>query len=477
MAGWNRIASSVALLAGGLLMPAVGAESLPRLRVSDNQHFLVTAEGRPFFYLADTAWELFHRLNREEADRYLATRATQGFTAIQAVALAELDGVRVPNAYGHLPLVDNDPTRPLVKPGPADDYWDHVDYIVRQANSRGLYVAFLPTWGDKWNIGRGAGPALFNPQNAAVYGHWLGQRYRDAGVIWVLGGDRRIETEEHQEIIRAMARGLREGDGGVHLCTFHPRGGGTSSDPFHRDDWLAFNMRQNGHGAEYTQRYGLTRDDYDLKPPKPVIDGEPLYEDHPVGFKAADFGYSCAADIRRALYWDLFSGACGHTYGNHSVWQMWQPDRKGVNNPILPWYEAIHREGAAQMQYARWLLESRPVLSRVPDDSVIVPHRVPAYIPGAGRTRLVATRDARGRYALVYVPLGRTFAVRMDAISGPQVKAWWFNPRDGQATAIGTFANTGQREFSPPAPGEVQDWVLVLDDVAQNFPPPGTRGP
>ena len=67
-------------------------QRLPRLKISDNRHFIVKADGEPFFYLGDTAWELFHRLNREEADRYLRDRARKGFTVIQAVALAELDG-------------------------------------------------------------------------------------------------------------------------------------------------------------------------------------------------------------------------------------------------------------------------------------------------------------------------------------------------------------------------------------------------
>lgn len=37
------------------------ASTLPRLQVSENQRYLVTTQGKPFFYLADTAWELFHR--------------------------------------------------------------------------------------------------------------------------------------------------------------------------------------------------------------------------------------------------------------------------------------------------------------------------------------------------------------------------------------------------------------------------------
>src|SRR5579871_356809 len=84
----------------GCLLTAVTASAAPQLKVSENKRFLVYSDGRPFFWLGDTAWELFHRLNREEADRYLENRARQGFTVVQAVAVAELDGHTVPNAYG-----------------------------------------------------------------------------------------------------------------------------------------------------------------------------------------------------------------------------------------------------------------------------------------------------------------------------------------------------------------------------------------
>jgi hypothetical protein len=100
---------------------------------------------------------------------------------------------------------------------------------------------------------------------------------------------------------------------------------------------------------------------------------------------------------------------------------------------------------------------------------------VPTSIPGAGRYRFVATRDIEGTYAMVYAPVGRSFRVRMSAISGPKVAAWWYNPRNGQATAIGTFDNTGEGEFTPPDKGEMIDWVLVLDDAAREYPAPGTR--
>ncbi len=448
---------------------AVIASPLLRLKVSDNHRFLVTADGKPFFWLGDTTWELFHRLDRKDAERFLKNRAEKGFNVVQAVALAEFDGLTVPNAHGHLPLKDNDPLQP------DEDYFKHVDWIVAKANSLGIHVGFLPTWGDKWNKKWGAGPEIFTPRNAEAYGEWIGKRYKDAGLVWILGGDRPVDGDTHKEIIRAMARGLRKGDGGAHLITFHPTGGQSSSASFHDEDWLDFNMRQNGHQAEFTGRYDKTREDHDRTPVKPVLDGEPIYEGHPVAFDAKKFGHSVAADVRRPFYWDVFTGAFGHTYGHHSVWSMHDPGRKPVNSPLMPWTEAIDEPGAFQMGIGRRLLESRPFLTRVPDDLVLVPSGYPTLVPGAGTRRFVATRDESGSYAMVYVPVGRKFSVRMDKITGPKVKAWWFDPRDGKATAIGTFENKGERTFTPPAPGELLDWVLVLDDAARKYPAPGSR--
>lgn len=462
-----RVACAVALLT--LAVSATAQTPLPRLKVADNKRFLITADGKPFFWLGDTAWELFHRLNREEADRYLVNRAERRFTVVQAVVLAELDGLNDPNPNGDRPLIDNDPARP------NEAYFAHVDWIVARANALGLYVGMLPTWGDKWNKKWGVGPEIFTPENAEAYGAWLGRRYRNAGVIWILGGDRPVETAVHTDITRAMARGLRRGDGGANLITFHPNGGNGSSGWFHSESWLDFNMRQNGHVAEFTGRYESTRADYDRTPVKPVLDGEPIYEDHPVAFDAKKFGHSLASDVRRPLYWNLFTGAFGHTYGHHSVWQMWSPGRSPVNNPLMPWYDAIDQAGAAQMQHARALLESRPFLTRIPDPGIIVTGTVPTSVPGAGRYAFAATRDSAGSYAMVYAPVGRTFRVKMTVIAGRQVKAWWFNPRTGGATPIGTYPNTGERDFTPPAAGEALDWVLVLDDAAKGFSAPGTR--
>jgi hypothetical protein len=180
------VRQSVSILLSCLLFfPAMA-----QLKVSANKRFLVTTDNKPFFWLGDTAWELFHRLNREEADRYLKNRADKGFTVIQSVVLAELDGLHSPNPYGETPLEADDPTKP------REAYFNHVDYIINKAGELGLYIGLLPTWADKIDKDRwGIGPEIFNTENAKWYGRWLGNRYRNTkNIIWILGGDRNPAT-------------------------------------------------------------------------------------------------------------------------------------------------------------------------------------------------------------------------------------------------------------------------------------------
>ena len=307
------------------------AQNLPQLKVSDNGHYLQTADGKPFFYQGDTAWELFHRLNREEADIYLKNRADKGYNVIQAVALSEVDGVGIDNAYGYKPLVNRNPAQPATTEGENNDYWDNVDYIVAKANSLGMFVGLLPTWGLWWREDF----KIFNPQNAEAYGRWIAERYHKYNVIWILGGDRNPDDQYHKDIIRAMARGIRSVDK-VNLMTFHPTGWQTSSKWFHNEEWLDFNGRQSGHNQRYNSNRQIL-DDFRRTPTKPIMEIEPLYEDHPLEFRPDEDGHSNAWDVRRTLYWSVFYGSAGVTYGHHSVWQMYDKDkgRSPINRPMV----------------------------------------------------------------------------------------------------------------------------------------------
>lgn len=447
---------------------ALGVDAIQRgdLRVAPNGRTLQSADGWPFFYLGDTAWELFHRLNRDEANRYLEDRARKGFNVIQAVALAEIDGLTVPNAYGDLPLIDRDPARP------NEAYFQHVDFIVARAQALGLHLGFLPTWGKYWKT---SDQNIFTPENARAYGRFLGERYRDRPIIWILGGDQNVVTREERATIEAMAAGLREGDGGRHLITFHPRGPGQSSRQVHDAPWLDFHMSQSSHAARDHDTGLYAERDLALTPRRPTLDGEPRYEGIPVGFYLRDHDRLDRFDdddVRQAAWWSVMAGACGHTYGNNNIWQMWQPGRTPAIQANIPWFEALDHPGARQMGLMRRFLEAQQFATLIPDQSIIVdgPTRGPAKIRA-----LRATDHSR---VLVYTPRGEPFTLDQSIVRAGFVRQSWFDPRYGVSQEFRLSGREWDQQtfqtYTPPTSGRGQDWILVLEATGKpgNTPPP-----
>src|SRR5262249_39150342 len=144
--------------------------------------------------------------------------------------------------------------------------------------------------------------------------------------------------------------------------------------------------------------------------------------------------------------------------------------RKPISSARTPWKKALDHPGAFQVGYARRLLEARPFEKLVPDQSLV------AGDPGKGAEHVRAARAADGNFALVYLPAGKPVTVDLGRLAGKDVRAWWFDPRDGKAKDAGTFPRSGTRTFRPPGkPGRGNDWVLVLEDAESKLPPPGPR--
>lgn len=460
---------------GGVLCVAVALaltlgmnkkEDNRRLRVSANGRFLVTQDEKPFFYLGDTAWELFHRTTKEEAAMYLDNRKEKGFNVIQAVVLAELDGLHTPNSLGDVPLVNDDPTKP------NEAYFQYVDWIINEAAKRDMYIGLLPTWGDKlMKLGWGAGPEIFYPENAKVFGEFLGNRYKDAwNIIWILGGDRNPQNDGHKAVWRSMAEGILAGVGGHDraLMSFHPQPTkpGGSSKWFHEDDWLDFNMHQTGHCRDGNS-YKKLAYDYKLTPVKPTMDAEPTYEEHPVCFNAREHGYANALDIRKKAYWGVFYGGFGHTYGCAAVWQMYMPGREPMHGPLRTWKESLDLPGAQHMQHVKNLVLSRPFFDRIPDQDLVLGDNLedPLHVS--------ASRCKNGSYAMLYLPGIRSVTVNTKLLRGETLQAWWYNPRTGSAHKEGKIQRKDAHTFNPPEEQSTEDWVLVLDDVSAGFGRPG----
>ncbi|MFZ6029264.1 MAG: glycoside hydrolase family 140 protein [Chloroflexota bacterium] len=436
------------------MQPFKFKNKLGKLCVAANHRYLEYDDGTPFFYLGDTAWEMFHRLKREEAQAYLDNRAAKGFTVIQAVALAELGGTDVANPYGDLPLFDRDPARP------NEAYFRNVDRIVQYAEAVGLFIGFLPSWGANWKLNGRERRSIFTVENARIYGRFIGERYRDSAVIWILGGDQNIENPEEYAIIEAMALGLKEGDRGAHLVTYHPRGPGRSAEFLHQAAWLDFNMCQSSHGA-HDHDNGLFIDhDYVLEPPKPAMDGEPRYETIPVGFyykDASRYDRFDDYDVRQAAYWALMAGACGHTYGHNSIWQMWAPEREAILWANIPWYESLDTPGAFQMGFVRRLFEAYPFQELVPDQALILDG------PASGGAKIRAARTRNGTLAFVYSPRGEAFTVDRRVFNAKRIKESWYDPRYGCTYPFHTATNAAFQTYVPPTSGRGNDWILILE--------------
>ncbi len=437
------------ILTGIVLMTSIQVNS-QRLRISDDDRYIVYSDGKPFFWLGDTAWELFHRTTREEADIYLKNRAEKGFNVIQAVVLAELDGLRVPNAYGETPFDGIDPAKI------NEAYFEHVDDVIDKANEVGMYVGLLPTWGDKFHRLWGVGPVIFNANNAAEYGKFLGKRYNSKKVIWIMGGDRNPSGEGHMQIIRSMAKGVKDEVGRTQLFTYHPQGGSNSAMWFHNDDWLDFNMFQSGHGEWNNQNYKITSRIYQLPTTKPVLDGEPCYEDHPINWKGEN-GWFDEFDSRRAGWWSMLAGACGHSYGNHNIWQMWLPGRDPVSSARTPWKEAIDYPGAFQAGYMKSFFEQINWQSMKPKFDLVKSG------PNTNGREILAAAATDSTFIIAYSPYGINFNLDLSSLNSENISASWFNPRNNSFIQIGEVKQEDNVLFDPPAdPKMGNDWVLIV---------------
>jgi hypothetical protein len=407
----------------------------------DGRHF-VDRTGTPFFWLGDTAWPLFAQYSKADAEAYLTNRASKGFTVIQAVLAWGLGSgmehkTPMANALGQKPWLDDDPARP----NPA--YFEHVDRLVEFANHEGLVLAMLPTWG--FYVKESPVVTL---KNARAYGRWLGARYKAApNVVWVNGGDR--TPTGFEDVFRELALGLREGDGGAHLVTYHPCGWRSSAQFFHGEDWLDFDMIETW--TEWSKIHPAVVADTLRTPRKPVVLGEGAYENGPEYPQGPITPYV----VRREAWWTVTAGGF-HTYGQNQMWRM-EPG----------WTGTFDTPGAAQVCQMKRILTALPWWDLLPDQGV--------FATGVGSERALNTamRAADGSRVLVYLSSPTTVFLHLDKVEAKSAKATWISPITGEKKDAGTFA-TGNRTGSvfPASPQQFfktppfwEDAVLLLEGV------------
>lgn len=423
------------------------------LRVSDNGTYLQHTDGTPFFWLGDTGWLLPEKLDRSEAEGYLQAASDAGYNVVQ---VQTINGVPAFNAYGQ-------PSHPagwdfsLLNDKTDYGYWDHMDYIIDTAARRGIYIGMVCIWGGLVKSGQ------MDVVQAKTYGKFLADRYKDKpNIVWIIGGDCRGDVKP--EVWETLATTIKANDPG-HLMTFHPFGRTSSAYWWHEAPWLDFNMFQSGH-----RRYDQTKGDGDdtaaatvaednwryvadgLSRPhrKPIIDGEPSYEDIPQGLHDTTQPRWTAADARRYAYWSVLAGAAGHTYGHNSVMQMKRPGDAPAYGAEMPWYEAVKQPGYSQIRHLKNLMLEFPYFERVPDQSVILDNDGTRYL------RPVASRGED--YILVYTYEPQPLKIDLTKIPDKTKEAWWMDPVDGSRKYIGKFSGA-TATFTPDTD---HDTVLII---------------
>ena len=432
------------------------------LKVSDDRHYLIHENGRPFFWLGNTAWLLPERLTRDEVDFYLSREREEGYNVEQ---IQVLNAIPTFNIYGRQ-ANDEQFSFAQFTPKNVYGYWDHLDYIVDKAEANGIYIAMDCIWGSQ--ISR------MNVQQAAAYGRFLGSRYKDKpNIIWMIGGD--VLGSKGTESWDALARAIKEVDKN-HLMTFHPRGRTTSAQWFNDREWLDFNMFQSGH-----RRYGQRNGDIDYPIPdnteednwqyvslsqkpenlKPVIDGEPSYEDIPQGLHDINAPRWQANDVRRYAFWAVFAGCFGHTYGHNSIMQFMRPGLSPAYGASKAWWDALNDPGYKQMKYLKRLMLSFPFTVRVADQSIITGENGTQY------DRIIATRG--NDYLLVYNYSGKDMTIDLSKISGQRKNVWLMNPVDGSLKYLGEYSSR-RADFSYVISDKKNtDRVLIAIDSRQHY--------
>jgi len=269
----------------------------------------------------------------------------------------------------------------------------------------------------------------------------------------------------HYAIIRAMAAGIREVVKDKQLITYHTAGAASSFDFFANDEWIDIHMSQTGHYAG-SPDYKVNGKAREIKIVRPHVNGEPNYEDHPNDFKPVEKGWMDDFDTREAAYWNMLSGGAGHTYGNHNIWQFYDEKYEPINNARTYWQFAMNYPGAYQVGFMRRMFEKRNWQNLAMDQSLIIGDNP------EGLQYKMAAVSANGDFMMVYIPYGSKTVVNMAKIKAARLQAWWFNPRDGRTISLGSFDNSGTKEFIPTAVGRGSDWLLIIDDASKHYPDP-----
>jgi hypothetical protein len=418
-------------------VPNVGDNPLYQhgaIRLSENRRYFVHADGAPFFWMGDTAWNGVLKAKAEDWERYLTTRREQGFTAVQFVTTdwrALPQDEQGETAYTGAARVQVNPR-----------FFQRLDDKVAATNQQGLIASPVILW----VLGKQSPGTVLPEEDAIRLARYIVARWGAHHVMWILGGDgnyREANAERWQRVGRAVFADRHD-----RLVTMHPQGLHWVANEFKDETWFDFIGYQSGHGDgdDHVKwlAQGPPANDWQNQS-HPIVNLEPNYEAHVSYHSRQVFD---AHKVRRALYWSLLvSPTAGVTYGHHGIW-FWAEQREvPTDHPrsgeAPTWQESLRAEGAECVKHLTaffssfnwWRLRPAPqLLAEQPGDND--PNQ---FIAAA------QTDDA----VIAYLPEGGSVTFKMKPSS-----AQWFNPRTGERSAA-----EGTQTLTAPTD---EDWILCV---------------
>ncbi len=419
------------------------------LRVAPDGHHLEHADGTPFLWLCDTAWNGVLKAATADWERYLARRKEQGFTAVQFVlthwrAFAEDDrGERAFSAGDAMQV------------NPA--FFQRLDAKVAAVNRAGLLAAPVLLWAIRASGDLNPGYSL-SEEDAVVLARYMVARYGAYQVAWFLGGDGDYRDDKAERWRRIGRKVFGERHDG--LVTMHPQGVQWVGAEFRGEPWFDFIGYQSGHGDSESDLRWLTQgppaQDWQTEPIRPIINLEPNYEGHVSYHARRRF---TDREVRRGLYWSLLvSPTAGVTYGHHGIWPWMEEPGVPMDHPSSgeapPWHVALESPGATSVAHLRRFLDGLPWWRLRPAPELLIEQPGDARVEAFVAVSATPERDT----VVAYLPLGGEIVLRVSQLPAGR-QARWYDPAGGRWVEGGSLP--AGDEFAAVAPGD-GDWVLVL---------------
>lgn len=407
------------------------------LCVSADGTHLEHADGTPFFWLADTAWNGVMRGGDQDWDRYLAMRADQQYTVIHFVSPNWRGDAK--DEFGLAACTEDHPIR--IHP----QFFQEKDRRVAMINEHGLIASPVLLWS---LLESDLGYKL--PEADAIrLARYIVARYGAYQLVWLLGGDgdyAKMGYDRFKHIGRGVFANRHD-----RLVTLHPCGQSWPNEQYRDESWMDLLGYQSGHGdaPDHVKWLidGPVVEYRENKPQKPVINLEPNYE--------GAFGYQLNSPftdyhVRRASYWScLLSPTAGVTYGHDSIWnwnkQTGPSEGHGNwgNGAVEPWQSGLDTPGIRSMTVLRKFFESLDWSTLKPAPQLLATQ--PGDADAANFIAVAQTDD--GKCVVAYTPVGGK--VDLDT-TGYVVR--WFDPRTGKWS-----------DATDTQTPDDQDWLLVLN--------------